>query len=119
MKILPACLIALDGALPTAAQAGSDGRNVGCVINQQRSSPPVAGRAVSIPTAAAASPWLRRAAAAFPATVTGISVAVEEPGIAQMHGLTPTGPASCWGTAVRSRRDRACWEGPDFSVCAY
>ena len=55
----------------------------------------------------------------FPGEVTGISVYIEEPGVAQVHGLTPTGPASRWGTAVRSRRDRACWNGPDFAVCAY
>lgn len=55
----------------------------------------------------------------FPGDVTGISVSIDEPGVAEVHGLTPTGPASRWGTAVRSQRDRACWNGPDFSICAY
>ena len=55
----------------------------------------------------------------FPGGQTGISVEIVEPGVAEVYGLTPTGPASRWGTAVRSRRDRACWNGPDFSVCAY
>ena len=55
----------------------------------------------------------------FPGGQTGISVEVVEPGVAEVYGLTPRGPASRWGTAVRSRRDRACWNGPDFSVCAY
>ena len=55
----------------------------------------------------------------FPGGQTGISVEIVEAGIAEVYGLTPRGPASRWGTAVRSRRDRACWEGPDFSVCAY
>ncbi|HEX8644949.1 MAG TPA: hypothetical protein VF702_13650 [Allosphingosinicella sp.] len=55
----------------------------------------------------------------FPGGQTGISVEIVEPGVAEVYGLTPRGPASRWGTAVRSRRDRACWEGPDFSVCAY
>jgi hypothetical protein len=55
----------------------------------------------------------------FPGGQTGISVEIVEPGVAEVYGLTPRGPASRWGTAVRSRRDRACWDGPDFSVCAY
>ncbi|MEA3018065.1 MAG: hypothetical protein QOI38_2787 [Sphingomonadales bacterium] len=55
----------------------------------------------------------------FPGDVTGISVTLEETGVAQVYGLTPRGVASRWGTAVRSRRDRACWNGPDFSICAY
>jgi hypothetical protein len=55
----------------------------------------------------------------FPGGQTGISVEIVEPGVAEVYGLTPTGPASRWGTAVRSRRDRACWDGSDFSICAY
>lgn len=55
----------------------------------------------------------------FPSGHTGISVAIVEPGVAEVHGMTPRSPASRWGTAVRSRRDGACWDGPDFSVCAY
>lgn len=55
----------------------------------------------------------------FPGGQTGISVEIVEPGVAEVYGLTPTGPASRWGTAVRSRRDRACWNGPDFAICAY
>ena len=55
----------------------------------------------------------------FPGEVTGISVSISERGVAEVYGLTPAGAASRWGTAVRSRRDRACWNGPDFSVCAY
>ena len=58
-------------------------------------------------------------AAEFPSGHTGISVAVVAAGRAEVHGMTPRGPASRWGTAVRSRRDRACWNGQDFSVCAY
>ncbi|HEX8366207.1 MAG TPA: hypothetical protein VF603_13080 [Allosphingosinicella sp.] len=56
---------------------------------------------------------------AFPGGVTSISVTLEETGVAEVRGLTARGISSRWGTAVRSRRDRACWNGPDFSVCAY
>ena len=55
----------------------------------------------------------------FPGQVSGISVSVGERGVAEVYGLTAAGNNSRWGTAVRSRRDRACWNGPDFSVCAY
>jgi hypothetical protein len=55
----------------------------------------------------------------FPGETTGISVSIGERGVAEVYGLTPAGINSRWGTAVRSRRDRACWNGPDFSVCAY
>lgn len=55
----------------------------------------------------------------FPSGQTGINVSITERGVAEVYGQTPRGPASRWGTAVRSRRDRACWDGPDFSVCAY
>ena len=55
----------------------------------------------------------------FPGGVSAISVAVEDPGVAEVRGLTRQGINSRWGTAQRSRRDRACWVGSDFSVCAY
>jgi hypothetical protein len=55
----------------------------------------------------------------FPGGVTAISVAVEDPGVAEVRGLTAQGINSRWGTAQRSRRDRACWVGSDFTVCAY
>ncbi len=54
----------------------------------------------------------------FPGGVSSISVAVAG-GEADVRGLTRDGINSRWGTATRSRRDRACWVGSDFSVCAY
>jgi hypothetical protein len=33
--------------------------------------------------------------------------------------LTDEGINSRWGRAIRSRRDRACWVGEDFTICAY
>jgi hypothetical protein len=51
--------------------------------------------------------------------VTSISVAMTARGEAEVRGLTTSGISSRWGIARRSRRDPACWEGQDFSVCAY
>ncbi len=51
--------------------------------------------------------------------VTMITVAVIEPGVANVRGLTIDGVNSRWGGARRSSRDRACWIGSDFRICAY
>jgi hypothetical protein len=51
--------------------------------------------------------------------VTSISLSVVEPGVGEVRGLTRDGINSRWGEARRSRRDRACWEGSDFSICVY
>ena len=104
-------------SLPAAAEA-QNGRGARCVI-ASNGLPTYRGPCLFYPEGggsfAVAPPRGRR----FPGGVTGISVSIEERGVAQVHGLTPRGPASRWGTAVRSQRDRACWVGPDFSVCAY
>lgn len=55
----------------------------------------------------------------FPGGVGSISVWMTGRGTAEVRGLTSDGINSRWGTATRSRRDRACWVGSDFSVCAY
>lgn len=47
-----------------------------------------------------------------------VSVSVIEPGLAEVRGLTRDGINSRWGTARRSQRDGACWQGEDFSICA-
>lgn len=47
-----------------------------------------------------------------------VSVSVIEPGLAEVRGLTRDGINSRWGTARRSPRDGACWQGSDFRVCA-
>jgi hypothetical protein len=51
--------------------------------------------------------------------ITSISVTVTKRGEAEVSGLTSSGINSRWGSARRSRRDPACWEGQDFSVCVY
>ena len=56
---------------------------------------------------------------AFANGVTGITASVVAPGVAEVRGLTADGINSRWGEARRSRRDRACWLGSDFSICGY
>lgn len=119
MRLVIASAIALGAIAPeVAAQSGSEAREVRCVINSN-GLPTYSGPCLFYPETGGSFTVTPPRGRNFPGEVTGISVSIEEPGVAQVHGLTPTGPASRWGTAVRSRRDRACWEGPDFSVCAY
>jgi hypothetical protein len=47
-----------------------------------------------------------------------VSVSVISPGIAEVFGLTDAGNNSHWGKAERSTRERACWIGSDFKICA-
>ena len=48
-----------------------------------------------------------------------VSVSVLGGGYAEVRGLTTSGNNSRWGEARRSSRDRACWKGQDFRVCAW
>lgn len=54
---------------------------------------------------------------AFSGGITSIGVWIVSPGLAEVRGLTWGGINSRWGEARRSRRDRACWAGSDFSIC--
>ena len=47
-----------------------------------------------------------------------VSVSIVSPDVAEVPGLTMRGNNSRWGAACRSPRDRACWEGSDFPICA-
>lgn len=51
--------------------------------------------------------------------VTLVSLAIVEPGVGEVRGLTQGGLSARWGMARRSARDPACWIGDDFSLCAY
>lgn len=51
--------------------------------------------------------------------VSSVSVSIYRPGAAEVRGLTADGINSRWGEARRSARDRSCWAGSGFSVCAY
>ncbi len=48
-----------------------------------------------------------------------VSVTVIEPGVAEVSALTAEGINSRWGEAKRSSKNKACWEGEDFKVCAW
>lgn len=51
--------------------------------------------------------------------VSLITVSIVAKNKAEVFGLTTFGNNSRWGGAVRSKEDRACWEGSNFQVCAY
>jgi hypothetical protein len=63
---------------------------------------------------------LRRARGRGPlyGSILSVSVAIVGRGVAEVRGLTRGGINSRWGRAVRSRRNRSCWVGRDFRVCA-
>ena len=51
--------------------------------------------------------------------ISDVSVSIVSPGVAEVRGLTTDGINSRWGSAVRSKKDPACWTGSDFEICAY
>ena len=51
--------------------------------------------------------------------VTDISVYITGKSMAQVRGLTVYGNNSMWGDAVRSKKQKACWVGSDFKICAW
>jgi len=122
MKSITLFIAALTGAAGIAAvaatPASAQGRTARCVVSSN-GSPTYRGPCRFIPDGGGRFTVTPPRGREFPSGQTGISVSLTETGVAEVYGLTPRGPASRWGTAVRSRRDRACWNGPDFSVCAY
>jgi len=55
----------------------------------------------------------------FVKNIDQILVSVIKRGRADVRGLTKSGINSRWGSARRSRKDRACWVGSDFKVCVW
>jgi len=51
--------------------------------------------------------------------IISINVVIVAQYVAEVRGLTRSGINSRWGEACRSSRDRACWDGADFHICAY
>lgn len=47
-----------------------------------------------------------------------LSVSIIAKGKAEVRGLTGDGINSRWGEAQRSSKDKACWQGSDFEICA-
>ena len=51
-------------------------------------------------------------------SIVTVSVYLLGPTVAEVRGLTLQGINSRWGQARRSAKDRTCWAGADFKVCA-
>lgn len=117
MKIALAAAAALS-ALALAATADAQPRRARCVINSS-GAPAYSGPCRFQSEARGSFTVTPASGRSFAGGVTSISVAMAGRGTAEVRGLTRDGINSRWGTATRSRRDRACWVGEDFSVCAY
>jgi hypothetical protein len=50
--------------------------------------------------------------------ISSVSVDIVGKGVAEVRGLTADGINSRWGEAKRSSKDKACWIGSDFKICA-
>jgi hypothetical protein len=50
--------------------------------------------------------------------ISDVSVNIIENGVADVRGLTSDGMNSRWGEAKRSTKDKSCWIGDDFKICA-
>jgi hypothetical protein len=109
---------ALLSCLAFAASAGAADRTARCVV-QSAGAPPWRGPCTFVPGGRGGSFGLIPVRGQFPGGVGDISVSILSPGVAEVRGLTRDGINSRWGEARRSRRDRACWIGSDFSVCVY
>ena len=55
----------------------------------------------------------------FVKNIVVVSVTVLSKNAADVRGLTKAGINSRWGSAKRSRQNRACWVGNGFKVCAW
>jgi len=53
------------------------------------------------------------------ADVVSISVMLTDRGQGDVRGATSDGVVSRWGPVRRDRKDKACWKGSDFRICAY
>ena len=51
--------------------------------------------------------------------VEGLMVDVEQTNVANVQATLLRGGSSTWGQAIRSKNQKACWEGRDFKVCAW
>jgi hypothetical protein len=99
------------------AQGGA--RLVGCHVETSRGKVELSGRCRFTPETDG-SFELDNANADRPlfGSILSLSVAIVEPGSAEVRGLTKSGINSRWGMARRSAKDPACWEGADFRICA-
>lgn len=52
-------------------------------------------------------------------SIMDVSVIILEPSVAEVRGQVKGGLNSRWGQAIRSSKQKACWVGHDFKVCAW
>lgn len=111
-------VLLLSGGHAAAQPAPAKGRVVRCVV-AGAGAPPYQGRCRFLPEGGGSFSLRPATGRAFPGGTTDVSVFVLAPGQAEVRGLTTGGINSRWGEGRRSSKDRACWEGSDFRVCAY
>jgi len=108
-------ILILATALVPLASKGKDAR---CVV-KQNGDIAYSGSCEFIPDSGGSFGIRRKGNARILPNITDISVYIVSPGVAEVRGLTTSGINSRWGTAVRSKKDTACWTGSDFEICAY
>jgi hypothetical protein len=112
--LLPFCVLA--AILPAAAHAKP--RAARCVVSSAGEKP-YSGPCRFLPEAKGSfsvEPVGRRL---FFGEIARVEVSRTARGSAEVRGLTTEGIDSRWGSARRSRRDTACWDGEDFRICVY
>ncbi len=120
MRIILSVLGLLPILVPVsaAATAAPKGREVRCVV-EGNGLPAYRGRCLFLSGESGSFGLEPRSARTFPGGITSISLTVLSRGEGDVRGLTSDGINSRWGRASRDRRDRACWRGSDFRICAY
>lgn len=112
--------IILTCSLGTAGQAQAAGRIVDCRV-ESAGKIEFAGKCRFTPDGRAGSFSLGASRGQGPlyGSILIVSVSIVSRGVAEVRGLTRQGINSRWGQARRSTRDRACWVGSDFRICAW
>jgi len=122
MRLIVA-LVLLAAVLPTGASA--KGRVVGCRISSlDGTSVQFKGRCMFVPEPGGSFSLSDASGKAkFYGTISVVSVYLTDKDTAEVSGLVldPGGGGhnSRWGEAKRSTKDRACWDGSDFQICAW
>ena len=111
-------VLVLGGSQAAAQPAPARERVVRCVV-AGADAPAYRGRCRFLPDGGGSFSLRPGAGRAFPGGTSDVSIHLIAPGQAEVRGLTTGGINSRWGEARRSTKDRACWEGSDFRVCAY
>lgn len=110
--------IVLSSLLLSLAAAGEpEPRKVQCVVTT-KGTDPFKGPCLIYPGEKGSFTVEAAGRKSFP-QASSISLYVVGPDAGEVRGVTKKGVNFRWGSVVRSRRDRACWRGTDFSICVY